>query len=113
MNRFSLYEPVEFIKLFLADKLDFRKVKEKVAIHVPCSSKKMGVSEAFTQLAAMCAEEVVPSGVPCCGAFFTANECSSFLLYLLPIRIAAWAERYISAVTWLWTIAAWQCGLRA
>lgn len=80
MSRFSLYEPVEFIKLFLADKLDFRKVKEKVAIHVPCSSKKMGVSDAFTQLATMCAEEVVPSGVPCCGAFFTANEFSSFLL---------------------------------
>jgi D-lactate dehydrogenase len=65
--KFSLYEPVEFIKLFLADKLDFKKVKQRVAIHVPCSSKKMGVSDAFSQLAAMCAEEVVPSGVPCCG----------------------------------------------
>ena len=42
-------------------------VKQRVAVHVPCSSKKMGVSDAFTQLAAMCADEVVPSGVPCCG----------------------------------------------
>lgn len=66
--RFSLYEPVQFIKLFLADKLEFSKVKQRVAVHVPCSSKKMGVSDAFTQLAAMCADEVVPSGVPCCGA---------------------------------------------
>ena len=27
MCRFALYEPVQFIKLFLADKLEFSKVK--------------------------------------------------------------------------------------
>ncbi|KAF8056389.1 glcD [Scenedesmus sp. PABB004] len=65
--RFSLYEPVEFIRHFLVDKLEFTKVRESVAIHVPCSSKKMGIEDAFAKLAGLCADEVVPSGIPCCG----------------------------------------------
>jgi D-lactate dehydrogenase len=27
----------------------------------------MGIEEAFTKLAGLCANEVVPSGIPCCG----------------------------------------------
>jgi len=65
--RFALYEPVEFIRHFLVDKLEFKKVRDTVAVHVPCSSKKMGIEEAFVQLAGLCAHEVVPSGIPCCG----------------------------------------------
>jgi D-lactate dehydrogenase len=58
---------VEFIRLFLADKLEWHKVKDSIAIHVPCSSKKMGITTAFEDLAARCAHEVTPSGIPCCG----------------------------------------------
>lgn len=65
--RFSLYEPVEFIRHFLLDKLEFNKVKDSVAIHVPCSSKKMGIEDSFMKVASMCADEVVPSNIPCCG----------------------------------------------
>lgn len=65
--RFALYEPVEFIRHFLLDKLEFSKVRDTVAIHVPCSSKKMGIEESFAKVAALCAHEVVPSGIPCCG----------------------------------------------
>ncbi|GIL81459.1 hypothetical protein Vretimale_972 [Volvox reticuliferus] len=65
--RFALYEPVEFIRHFLVDKLEWRKVRDQVAIHVPCSSKKMGIEESFAKLAGLCAHEVVPSGIPCCG----------------------------------------------
>lgn len=65
--RFALYEPVEFIRHFLADKLEFKQVRDTVAVHVPCSSKKMGIESAFSELAGMCAKEVVPSGIPCCG----------------------------------------------
>lgn len=42
-------------------------MRDSVAIHVPCSSKKMGIEESFSKLAGMCAHEVVPTGVPCCG----------------------------------------------
>ncbi|GAX77289.1 hypothetical protein CEUSTIGMA_g4735.t1 [Chlamydomonas eustigma] len=65
--RFALYEPVEFIRHFLVDKLEFKKVRDVVAVHVPCSSKKMGIEDAFTKLAGLCANEVVHSGIPCCG----------------------------------------------
>lgn len=65
--RFSLYEPVEFIRYFLMDRLEWEPKKEPVAIHVPCSSKKMGIENSFMQVAQKCATEVVPSGVPCCG----------------------------------------------
>ncbi|KAK9821918.1 hypothetical protein WJX81_005753 [Elliptochloris bilobata] len=65
--KFSLYEPVEFIRHFLMDRLEWRKVRDSVAIHVPCSSKKMGIADAFQTVAGKCAHEVVPTGVPCCG----------------------------------------------
>mmetsp|Transcript_11821 Transcript_11821/g.30188 ORF Transcript_11821/g.30188 Transcript_11821/m.30188 type:complete len:1140 (+) Transcript_11821:170-3589(+) len=67
MLGFSLYEPVEFINHFLTDRLEFSKVKSDVAIHVPCSSKKMGVETSFRKLASLCAENVHESGIPCCG----------------------------------------------
>ncbi|KAK9843234.1 hypothetical protein WJX74_009043 [Apatococcus lobatus] len=66
--KFSLYEPVEFIKGFLMDKLEWNKVRDNVAIHVPCSSKKMGIEQAFEEIASKCSHEVTHSGIPCCGA---------------------------------------------
>ena len=65
--RFALHEPVGFVTTHLAKGLDFEKVAGKVSMHVPCSSKKMGTTAAFEALVGKCAEEVVPSGVPCCG----------------------------------------------
>jgi D-lactate dehydrogenase len=66
--RLNLYEPVEFLHAFLLDALEFRKVPGTVAIHVTCSSIKMGLSEKFVAVARACAEKVVvPSRVGCCG----------------------------------------------
>lgn len=66
--QFNLYEPLEFIDRFLKDRLEItKKPGSTVALHVPCSSKKMGLDSAFERLATACAEEVVPSGIPCCG----------------------------------------------
>jgi len=65
--KLALHEPVEFISKHLMDKLDFTKARKSIAIHVPCSSKKMGIESSFLNLAKLCADEVHPSGVPCCG----------------------------------------------
>ena len=65
--RFALYEPVEFIRHFLLDKLEFSKVRDSVAVHVPCSSKKMGIEESFVKVASLCAENVTNTNIPCCG----------------------------------------------
>jgi D-lactate dehydrogenase len=42
-------------------------VKDNVAVHVPCSSSKMGIAASFMSVAQRCARHVTPSGVPCCG----------------------------------------------
>ena len=63
----AIFEPLEFIDKFLVRELDFEKTKKSVAVHVPCSAKKMGKNATFVKLAGMCAEEVHESGVPCCG----------------------------------------------
>ena len=65
--RFSLYEPTEFISNHLVDKLEWNQVRDHIAIHVPCSSKKLGVEATFSKIAGLCAKEVTPSGIPCCG----------------------------------------------
>lgn len=63
-----LYEPVEFIHDFLQDRLEFKKIPGPVAVHVTCSSTKMGLNEKFRTVARACAEKVViPMKVGCCG----------------------------------------------
>lgn len=65
--KFALYEPAGFVRHFLEPRLDFTPVRDSVAVHVPCSSKKMGVTADVERLAGRAARTVVPSGVPCCG----------------------------------------------
>ncbi len=63
-----LLEPAEFIHDHLLDKLSIRKIQEKVAVHVTCSSTKMGVGPKLEAVARACASEVVvPPRVGCCG----------------------------------------------
>jgi D-lactate dehydrogenase len=67
-SNIRLYEPVEFIHAFLMDRLDFRRIPETVAVHVTCSSAKMGLAEKFRTVARACVEKVVmPPKVGCCG----------------------------------------------
>lgn len=63
-----LYEPVEFIHDFLAPSLEFYPVDETIAIHVTCSSRRMGLADKMIALAGKCASHVVvPAEVGCCG----------------------------------------------
>ena len=65
---FPIYEPAEFILKVLRPGLAFRKSAGRVALHSPCSSRKMGLDGALRQLAELCAESVVvPDSVGCCG----------------------------------------------
>ena len=64
----KLYEPSEFILTYLAPELNFNPIDEPVALHVTCSSRRMGLSATMLQLASMCCKNVlVPSEVGCCG----------------------------------------------
>ncbi len=65
---FPIYEPAEFILKVLRPGLRFKKIARSVALHSPCSSRKMGLDNQLRELAELCAEEViVPANVGCCG----------------------------------------------
>jgi len=67
-TRLKLYEPVEFVSKYLVDKLIFTKLPETISIHSTCSNIKMGLDDALTGLADLCAEKVIkPSKTKCCG----------------------------------------------
>lgn len=65
--RFAVYDSVEFIERFLVKHLEFRKVRDRVAVHATCSNKKMKHPQLLTSLASRCAHEVLDSNIPCCG----------------------------------------------
>ena len=68
MTRVKVYDSVEFIWLFLKDRLNFVKVNEPGSIHLTCSTRLMKIDKMFYDLASLCADEVlIPEGVGCCG----------------------------------------------
>ncbi|MDR3560840.1 MAG: FAD-binding and (Fe-S)-binding domain-containing protein [Negativicutes bacterium] len=67
-KRLTVLETVEFIHDYLLKELELEKSPETVAIHVTCSSTKMGLGEKFRAVAEACAAKVVmPEKVKCCG----------------------------------------------
>lgn len=67
-RRLSLFEPAEFIHDHLRDKLQFHRERGPVALHVTCSSTKMGIGPKLEAVARLCVEQViVPAGIGCCG----------------------------------------------
>ena len=67
-SRLRLFDSSEFISSFLLDALRFAKRPGTIAVHVTCSSRKMGLADRIVSLARLCADEVVvPMRVECCG----------------------------------------------
>jgi D-lactate dehydrogenase len=63
-----VFESAEFLADHLAPRLDFHQSDETVALHVTCSSTKMGTGRHVRDLASRCVTRVVvPEGVGCCG----------------------------------------------
>ena len=80
--RLQLFEPIRFTLTHLAERLEFEKVPDTIAIHTVCSAKKMGLEDDFRKLAEMCAEKVVAPDIICCGFAgdrgFTVPELNAF-----------------------------------
>lgn len=90
----KLYEPAEFIYDYLIDQLDITPVDRTVAVHVTCSSKRMGIADKIIGLAKKCATKVVvPDEVGCCGFAgdkgFTMPELNKWSLRKLRPAIVA------------------------
>ena len=92
IKKMKLYEPAEFIYTFLKDKLVFTPTNRPIAVHVTCSTRKMGLANTIIALAKMCSTKVlVPEGVGCCGFAgdkgFTHPELNSYALRKLRPQI--------------------------
>ncbi|MDO4584363.1 MAG: FAD-binding and (Fe-S)-binding domain-containing protein [Planctomycetia bacterium] len=88
----ELYEPVEFISKFLAERLEFHPIDRPVALHITCSSRKMALEEMFVSLAKRCSRQVLlPEEVGCCGFAgdkgFTNPEINRYALRKLPSQL--------------------------
>ena len=102
--RLKLYEPVQFALEYLAPVLQFRKLPKKVAIHVTCSSRKMGLGQQLADLAALCAETVVaPEHTECCGwagdRGFTHPELNESALTDLRLQVSGCDAGYSTSRT--------------
>lgn len=92
IKKMKLYEPAEFIYTFLKDRLLFTPTNRPVAVHVTCSTRKMGLANTIIALAKMCSTKVlVPEGVGCCGFAgdkgFTHPEVNAYALRKLRPQI--------------------------
>lgn len=64
----ALHEPVGFVHDQVLPRLSITPSKARVAVHVTCSSTRMGLADTFVALARACADEVVvPPEITCCG----------------------------------------------
>ena len=64
----KVYDTVEFVLEFLADKLNFNQSSEPIVIHANCSIKKRGLDKKLEKVAKLCSSNVIiPENVGCCG----------------------------------------------
>ena len=64
----EIYDMVEYLHDVVLEKLSLWHVKEKVVLHVTCSTQHMGLGDKMVAIARRCAKEViVPLDTGCCG----------------------------------------------
>ena len=94
MQKMKLYEPAEFIMTYLVDRLDFHPTNKRIALHLTCSTRQMGVDKDMIALAKLCSNNVfLPEGIGCCGFAgdrgFTFPELNKYGLRKLRPQIEA------------------------
>ena len=68
IKRVLLYDSAEFVWEKMRDRLEFHQGDTPIAIHLTCSTRKMGIEAAVEGLARLCSSKVLlPEGVGCCG----------------------------------------------
>ncbi|QTF93110.1 FAD-binding and (Fe-S)-binding domain-containing protein [Halomonas sp. BM-2019] len=103
-ERLSLMEPVSFAHDHLLPRLSLTPLDERIAVHVTCSSTRMGLTDKFVTLARACAREVVvPAEISCCGFAgdkgFTTPELNASALEGLAEQVAECSAGYSNSRT--------------
>ncbi|MBQ2027323.1 MAG: 4Fe-4S dicluster domain-containing protein, partial [Alistipes sp.] len=94
ITRMHLYDSAEFVWKKMRDRLEFKQGDTPIAIHLTCSTRKMGIEEAVIGLAKLCSSKVLlPEGVGCCGFAgdkgMTHPELNAYALRKLRSQIEA------------------------
>lgn len=67
-QRLNLLDTVEFIHEYLLDRLVITPADETVALHITCSTTRMGAADKLKQIVEACvAKVVIPADITCCG----------------------------------------------
>jgi len=97
------YEPVEFIHDHLLAGLRLAREPGPVALHLTCSSQKLGLEAKLRAVASACAEEVVLPPTGCCGFAgdkgFTTPELNASALAGLAAAVRGCAAGYSNSRT--------------
>lgn len=68
IKKLTLHEPAEFILDYLVPYLNITRCDKPIAVHITCSSRRMGLASKIVRLASLCSSHVtVPAEVGCCG----------------------------------------------
>ena len=94
IKKMHLYDSAEFVWKKMRDRLEFKQGDTPIAIHLTCSTRKMGIEEAVIGLAQLCSSKVLlPEGVGCCGFAgdkgMTHPELNAYALRKLRAQIEA------------------------
>ena len=104
MTSLSLCDPIQFALEYLVERLHLTPVAEKVALHITCSTRKMGLAGKAEELAKRCAQEVIiPNDIECCGfagdkGFFTP-ELNASALSSLKAQVGGCRRGYSTSLT--------------
>lgn len=63
----QLFDSATFLSRFVASRLSYPRRAGHVALHLPCSTRKMKTDAALLELARRCAHEVTVPDIACCG----------------------------------------------
>jgi len=102
--RLKLYEPVDFIHTFMMEKLEFVQTEDKVALHITCSARRMGLDQKVTEVMQACSSNVVvPDQITCCGFAgdkgFTTPELNESALSSLAEQVEGCGSGYSTSRT--------------
>ncbi|MBE1424796.1 D-lactate dehydrogenase [Desulfomicrobium macestii] len=100
----ALFEPIEFAQTFLLPRLQLKPARRTIALHPTCSTRLMGLTDAFTDLAhRLAASVVLPEGILCCGFSgdkgFHRPDLNASALAGLAAQVAQCGEGYSTSRT--------------
>lgn len=67
-DKLKIFDVTEAIYEFLLEEIEILKSDETIALHVTCSTKRMGLEQKLKEIAKLCSSNVIiPEDIQCCG----------------------------------------------